>query len=208
MRIKRSDVDKALAISDQLMSDTGLSYEANKYKKMVIRDVNNYSAQYENGEIKHKGAFEINKDLHKDPSMRIVPLALERYFFYNIPIKETIENHKDIFDFCLRLKTNRNSDPFYDFIEDNHVKTIPLSKTTRYFISNNVGAIYTIGSNTSKRSGKRSGVNVGFNATIFNKYEHKDNYNINYNFYITECKKIINTIEGNPLDLFSNNDFA
>ena len=40
MRIKRSDMDKVLKISDQLMIDTGLTYESNTYKKMVIRDVN------------------------------------------------------------------------------------------------------------------------------------------------------------------------
>lgn len=207
MKIKRSDVDEVLKISDQLMVDTGLTYESNTYKKMVIRDVNNYSAQYEYGEIKHKGAFEINKELHKDPSMRIVPLALESYFFKGIPLKDTIQNHKDIYDYCLRIKTNRNSDPFFDYLEDGDLKTIKMDKTSRYFISNKGGAIYTIGSGDSKREGKKNGVNVGYNTTLFNRYEQRDDYNINYNFYIAESKKIVNLIEGSSLDLFSHSDF-
>ena len=44
-------------------------------------------------------------------------------------------------------------------------------------------------------------------SLIFNKYEKKEDYNINYNFYITECKKIINMIEGNTLNLFSDDEF-
>ena len=170
MKIKRSDMEKVLKISDKLMVDTGLTYESNTYKKMIIRDVNSYSAQYESGEIKHKGAFEINKELHKDPSMRIVPLALENYFFNNISIKDTIENHNDIFDFCLRLKTNKNSSPFYDYLKNNEIETIKVDKTTRYYISKSGGSLYTIGSEDSKRSGKKTGINIGYNSIIFNKY--------------------------------------
>ena len=136
--------------------------------------------------------------------MRIVSLALENYFFNNIPVIETIQNNKDIFDFCLRLKTNKNSDPFFDYLENNEVKTMKVDKTTRYYISNSGGSLYTIGSNTSKRNGKKTGINVGYNSVIFNKYEEKDNYNINNNFYVAESKKIINLIEGAPLELFSN----
>ena len=50
--------------------------------------------------------------------MRIVPISLKNYFIYNIPIEETIKNHKDIYDFCLRLKTNSKSIPIYKYIEN------------------------------------------------------------------------------------------
>ena len=68
---------------------------------MAIVDVSTYIAVYEDGSIKHKSDFEIDKELHKNPSMRIVPIALEKYFVEGIPVEETIKNHKDIFDFCL-----------------------------------------------------------------------------------------------------------
>ena len=96
---------------------TGLTYEFNEYKKMVVRDVNNYSAQYSiDNKIKHKGAFEIEKELHKDPSMKIVSIALEKYFFEGIPVKETIENHSNIYDYCLRLKLNSAFSGEYGYI--------------------------------------------------------------------------------------------
>ena len=37
---------------------------------------------------------------------------------------------------------------------------------------------------------------------IFNKYFESDNYNINYNFYIRECNKILDVIENKQLMLF------
>jgi len=179
---------------------TGLTYEFNEYRKMVIRDVNNYSAQYEyDGKIKHKGAFEIDKELHKDPSMRIVPIALSEYFFNGVPITETIKNHTNIYDFCMRLKVDSRFEAEWHYLDDK-ICIKKLSKTTRYFVSNHGGALY-------KRSigeSKIIGVCVGVITTLFNRYEKKtmSDYDINYDFYVKECNKIINQIETKQLSLF------
>ena len=53
---------------------------------MAIRDVSTYIAVYENGDIKHKNAFEIDKELHKNPSMR--SNCLEKYFVEGIPVED------------------------------------------------------------------------------------------------------------------------
>lgn len=183
-----------------MTSLTGLYIEDNVYTKFVVRDVNNYLAVYESGDIKYKGCFEIDKEFHKDPSMRIVPLALSNYFVKGIPIKETILNHKDIFDFCLRLKTNSKSTPiFKHFDEDQNIVDTILPRTTRYYISKNGGTlIKDFGDN------RITGVNIGYSATLFNKYEEKDmkDYNINYHFYIKEANKIKDAVEDKQLYLF------
>lgn len=197
----RNDYQKAVDCTTEMTQITGLTYEFNEYKKMVVRDVNNYSAQYSiDNKIKHKGAFEIEKELHKDPSMKIVPFALQQYFFLGIPIKETIENHTNIYDYCLRLKVNKSYQGEYHHLNNNQHEIINLSKITRYFISNKGGSLYK----KEKTTGKMLGVNVGFVATLFNKYEEKpmSKYNINYQFYISECNKIINQIEDKQLYLF------
>jgi uncharacterized metal-binding protein len=147
-----------------------------------------------------KGCFEIDKEYHKDPSMRIVPIALKEYFVNNIPIKNTILNHKDIFDFCLRLKTNSKSEAKFKYIENGEIKEISLPRTTRYYISNTGGSL-------SKDFGENriSGVNIGYAATLFNKYVEKPmkEYDINYKFYIDESMKIINAVtQGGQLTLF------
>lgn len=198
--LPRKDFDKAKQVGKEMTELTGLYIEDNVYSKFILRDVNNYIAVYEDGNTKLKGCFEIDKEYHKDPSMRIVPIALKEYFVNNIPIKDTIYNHKDIFDFCLRLKTNSKSEAKFKYIENGEIKEISLPRTTRYYISNTGGSL-------SKDFGENriSGVNIGYAATLFNKYVEKPmkEYNINYKFYIDESMKIINAVtQGGQLTLF------
>jgi hypothetical protein len=202
--IDRKYLDKIREVNSQLTKETTLGIEEVLYNKMIMRDVNSYIAVYddntpENEHLKLKGCFEIFQEYHKDPSMRIVPIALKEYFVNGVPIRDTILNHKDIFDFCLRLKVNSKSVAKYVYF-DNGLKEQILPRTTRYYISNNGGNLYKdLGEN------RITGVNVGYTATLFNNYEEKpmEDYNINYSFYINEAMKIVNVItEGGQLKLF------
>lgn len=183
------------------MVETGLDYEWVTYDRMVIRDVNNYSAKFTDSDyIKHKGAFEIDKDLHKDPSMRIVPIALEKYFFEGVPVEETIKNHRNIFDFCLRLKTNRKSIPHFYWldIEENRIYNKKLQRTNRYFISNRGGQLRKLFT-----KGTQTILHKNYRVTLFNDYYEVDNwldYDIDYSFYITEANKIIDIVEYDKLN--------
>lgn len=198
-RLPKKYKEKLLQLSDELTTRCKLTYEVNEYDKMVIRDVNNYSARYLDGTIKHKGDFEIHKELHKDPSGKIVAIALEKYFFNGIPVEETIEKHENIYDFCLRLRINKGCKGQYKCIENERLTIKPLGKTTRYYISNSGGSF-----SKAYDDGRVNGVNVGYIGTVFNVYESKSmkDYNINYKYYIAECKKIINQIEDCQLSLF------
>ena len=129
--------------------------------------------------------------------MRIVPIALKDYFLYDIPIKQTIENHKDIFDFCMRLKINSSTTAYWKGFVNNELKEIKLDRTTRYYVSNRGGILLK-----HFNSGSTSGVNVGFNTTLFNTYVEKDNYDINYRFYISEANKVKNAVVDRQLYLF------
>lgn len=197
--IRREDVDKIRAVNEQLTKETTLGIEEVFYKKMIIRDVNSYISVYddstpENEHLKLKGCFEIDKEYHKDPSMRIVPIALKEYFVNGIPIEQTIKNHTDVYDFCLRLKTNSSCTPYYKHLVNGQLVDTKLDRTTRYYISNiskDSGCLYK-----DFGDGRISGVNIGYNSTIFNKYVEKpfNEYNINYDFYITEAMKIVNVV--------------
>lgn len=200
--LPRKDLDKAKAVSAEMTKLTGLYIEDNVYTKFVVRDVNNYLAVYENGDVKLKGCFEIDKEYHKDPSMRIVPIALKEYFVNGTPIKETICNHTDIFDFCMRLKTKSDSTGiFVHFDKDNKLINTRLSRTTRYYMSSQKGS----GSLIKKyNDGRETGINVGSSCVIFNTYEEKpiSDYNIDYSFYIKEANKIKDAIIDLQLTLF------
>ena len=174
---------------------------------------------------KYKGDFEIDKEWHKNNSQRIVPIALKRYFIDNIPIKETITNHINvkgydfnsktekfdivahgIYDFCIGKKNNFKVDG-YRIVNGDNVEIIE-DKVIRYYISNSNDKLFKL---YSKEDSNRiddsnaifqgnsnnaiEAVNKGFNITLFMDYEEKNDYNINYAYYINECNKIIKEIE-------------
>lgn len=202
--IPRTSLEDIRKVNAQLTKETGLGIEEAFYSKMVIRDVNNYLAVYDDSTkekeyIKLKGDFEVDKEFHKDPSMRIVPIAVKNYFVYDIPVKETIKNHTDIFDFCLRLKTNSKSTPLYRHLVNGKITDDKLGRTTRYYVSNSGGVFLKDFGN-----GRLTGVNVGYSVTEFNRYVKKDikDYDLNYNFYIAEANKLINAVDNGQLELF------
>ena len=200
--IPKNKLEAIREVNNQLTKETTLVIEEAFYKQMIIRDVNNYIAEYDDStpdkeHLKLKGCFEIDKEYHKDPSMRIVPIALKQYFIYNIPITETVHSHTDIFDFCLRLKTNSKSTPYYKYLDDDgRIVDKKLDRTTRYYVSN-VGGIIIKQFDESRASG----VNVGYSVNLFNKYVEKPmkEYDINYNFYISEANKIKYTVDDGQL---------
>ena len=102
--------------------------------------------------------------------MRIVPLAVKNYFLYGTPIQDTIKNHNDIYDFCLRLKTNSNSTGMFIHLVDGEIVTDTLARTTRYYVSRSSKA----GSLVKDFGNKRiSGVNVGYSVMLFNKIKRR-----------------------------------
>lgn len=208
LRIPRNKLEDVRKANEQLTKETTLIIEEALYSKMFLRDVNNYGAVYEdstreNEHIKLKGDFEIYKEFHKDPSMLIVPLAVKEYFVYGIPIEDTIKGHHDIFDFCLQLKTNSKSTPFFRHLVDGKLVDDELHRMTRYYISNdkkNAGILLK----RFVEDGRITGVNVGYSVIIFNKYVEKnwEDYKLDYNFYITEAHKLINPLIMKELSLF------
>ena len=134
--------------------------------------------------------------------MRIVPLAVKNYFVYDIPIEKTIRKHRDIFDFCMQLKTNSSSTPFFRHLVEGQLVDDILGRMTRYYIGKgqNSGILLK-----KFQDGKINGVNVGYSAVLFNKsfiLDNWDNYNLDYQFYITEANKLINPLIMKELDLF------
>ena len=182
--------------------DTKLQLEYVEYSKMVIRDVNNYLAITNKGKVKYKGAFEIDKDYHKDNSFKIIPYALSEYFIKGIPIKDTIMNHKNIYDFCGRQKFTSDSYGETHRLDYNHCgqpynKIEKQQKNVRYFISNN-------GSTFIKQyiKGSSEVINKGYQIKIFNKYYESEDYDINYDYYIKEAQKELENIVSSQLTLF------
>ena len=213
-RVPRSEEHIYYEVCEEWEKITKLVLEHAIYKKMAVRDVSNYLAIFDkvvevkNGEVSYypyndvklKGCFEIDKELHKDPGMRIVPIALKEYFVNGIPIEETIKKHTDILDFCLELKGTREWGAIFKYLEDGVVKIEKLGRINRYYISGSTG---TIGRG-HQSDGRSEQKHSSYGVKMFNRQDDRNikDYELNYNFYIIEANKIINKIEDRQLNLF------
>ncbi len=144
IKIKKSSLEQLNDICAKWEKLTKLELEEACYKKMVISNVNNYLAEYEDGKIKTKGSYEIDVDYHKNRSQRIVPIAIKRFFIDGIPVEETIKNHltagdykgienQGIFDFCIGKKIRSNQN--YVIMSRKGEESKIHDKVIRYYIS-------------------------------------------------------------------------
>jgi hypothetical protein len=181
---------------------TGLELEFNPYKKYVRRDVNSYIVEKENGDIKEKGAFLKEVDLKKAYHMPIVAKTLYAYYIKGIPLKKTLEDCKDIMEFCISQKTAS------DFETELHTaKSIEkLQKTNRFYISKKGGILYKRRlSDTTTKKGSLIGMYVGRTVRILNEYDINipfEEYAVDLAFYEKEVLKIIDEVEPKQIPLF------
>jgi hypothetical protein len=173
---------------------TNLQLETVKYDKMIIGDVNNYIAVYDNGEVKCKGRFEF-KDLpfHKNKSFLIVPKALYAYFIEGMDPKQFIEDNRNIFDYCAGAKLKGDWHFIERGVKDGNFVENKLQKLIRYFISDKGVKLikrHSDGREIQLESGKHL-------QTIFNRTENKpwEEYGINDSYYLDKIYDEIHKIE-------------
>jgi len=197
-------------ICKQWESQTKLNLEYAEYSKMWIGDVNNYGALSTEGKIKNKGRFEVDKFVgsepayHKDNSFRIIPLALQKYFVDGISIEETVNSHRNIYDFCGRQKFNHYSygetnEIAYDITSNPYNLVTKQQKNTRYYIANS-GKTFV----KQYTKGTSEVINKGYQVEIFNTFIDKpwEEYKINTKFYIREAKKELYNIDPIQFKMF------
>ena len=165
----REHIEHTRSICQWWEQITQLTLEEALYSKMCIRDVNNYIAVYENGDVKRKGAYEYNLEMHQDPSALIVPKAANAALLDGADIRTFIENHSDNYDFMMRAKVPRSSNlkmrwPEYDV-------EIDLPKIARYFISKTGGYLFKISPPTGYTGSwkRRSGISDNLYRTVINE---------------------------------------
>ena len=108
VKIKKTHIDKMHEINKWWCETTQYELERTDYSKIIFSTVNDYLAIKTDGKLKFKGDFLIDFELHKNKSAKIIPIALKKYFVDNIPVEETIKNHKNIYDFAIRQKASKD----------------------------------------------------------------------------------------------------
>lgn len=211
--------------------------EDTNYSRIVFRDVNNYIAFIIDNEGNHlkykfKGAYEIDRDYHKNHSKRVVAIAAANYFINDISPEYTLINHLKgnhyefaknykIFDFCIGSKMTGKNKLYERIINGANITDNLLGKVNRYYVSktgnqlvkilppldkayitktekfkqthpNQLDLFDFIDDNTLiKPKNRETNIEAGWKCTLFNKYIEKDDYNLSFNYYLEEVKKLI-----------------
>ena len=222
LEVDVTDPDMFKRITDRWQERFKLQLEFDKYAMLVAPNVNSYLAITTSGKVKEKNAFETEKEIHKDQSMRIVPIAVRAYFEKGIPVEQTIEECKEIGPFLMgvRARTGRLS---YRTTVGGKYEELPLGKTVRYYLSNSGGSIMKIYHTEKKVKQKDISVNqmslfgatdtvttivdkpvsahVGRKMTLFQRWVDIpfEKYDVDKSFYIRECYKLIEEVKSNQL---------
>jgi hypothetical protein len=172
----------------------GADYE--DYEKIVSRDVNNYFDIQTDGKVEFKGALDPKqyiKELKKGYDMPVVSLAVYNFFRYNKPIMQTLQEHKDILDFCKTQNVGKQFEVVYDIVENGKVQTIHSQRHVRFYVATD-GVI--IRKQNVNDVGVESRLAGGLPVQILNTLDDIpiENRHINYKYYYDECYKLINPI--------------
>lgn len=198
-------------ICQEWEAHTNLVLEYVAYSQMIIRDVNNYVAVTKKGnKVKYKGTFKPNAEMRKDGEYHkafnqgVVSTAVNNYFLYNKPILETLHECQDIYEFC---KTGNTVGQWwaetFDIDENgNETNVTKVQKTNRYYLSKNGLKFRKCTYKPDKITGEPKLSTTEYEADkkvkIFNKFYKIpfEEYDIDYDYYVAECEKIIFVIDG------------
>ena len=163
-------------------AQTKFVMEFEKYKSIHCRDVNNYIAIKEDGDIKTKGIF-AKTGLSKNPTNTICIDAIKEYLVNEIPIEETVKNCTDFTKFISVRNVKGGGAKIYEPGEE----ALYLGKAVRwYYATEQVGCIVYAG------SGKMVARTVG--ACPVMEMPDKLPTNIDYDWYINESYSILKDV--------------
>lgn len=197
-KVHRNDKDKFLEACNDQMKMTKLELEFNYYKKMIIRDVNNYIAVSTNNKIKQKGIFEIDLAYHKKSSFRIIPLALTSHFVFGRSYVQYIQDDKNILNFVGGVKKKEDFDLIYTVLKNGSFVNTKLQKVTRYYASKSNSVLMK-----HYKDGRKIQVHAKTNIKVLQELPEEFPSDVNKQYYIRETRKIIDLIENKQYEQFT-----
>jgi hypothetical protein len=217
--IPKKYMDQYYEICEEWEEITQLSLEHDTYKKLILRDVNNYIAlttykevdkekfdvvkaesphykflehqgKYYYAATKCKGAFEfLDLALHKNKSYKIIPETIYNYFIHGIDPEKYLKSSKNIFDFCAGKKILGD----WKFYAEYPNKREELQKTIRYYVSNSGAKLVK----ENFTDGRRTLLEAGpWYQTVYLKHTAIpfNKYDINYTYYLKKINDEINKL--------------
>jgi len=180
--------------------ETNLTLETDEFERFYQFAINDYlgilkgyKETKDKSLLKKKGLFIDTVSLGKGMQPMIIPKAINAYFAEGIPIGKTIRESKDINDFITYQKVGKQ---FYVELNGKQIANI-----NRYYASTGGFYIYKINKETGKAVSllTKSGLKIVNDLTQLKEFP-KD---INYEYYISEARKIVFPMEHTQLTLYS-----
>nr|DAH77669.1 MAG TPA: DNA polymerase [Caudoviricetes sp.] len=191
---------------------TMLTLETEEFTQFYQLAINDYFGVESNNKVKKKGFFLTDIELGRGLTPKIIPEAIINYFVNNIPVEDTIKSCRDIRKFLQAEKTGKQWTVEYnDQIQQ---------RTNRFYVSNSGYYLWKWKlDDTGKKSYqimlKDHGVTLHnrfySNEDLQWKYSQGETfqsiYDINYQYYITQCIKVIEKLKPKQLNLFNFDEF-
>lgn len=196
---RESDIMESVSELERL---TKLSFEADRYEAFYQYAVNDYfgvkdgfSSTKNEELIEKKGMFITKSVLGKGLSPVIIPKAVINYFLYNIPLETTICECDNIYDFVMGQRVAKQFKVEYN--------NKYITRINRYYASTNGYWLYKVKEENGEL--KYANMLTKSGVTILNKIDDTSTADkkINYAYYISEARKIVNELKCRQLDLFT-----
>ena len=204
---KKAKYDELQRILKDWENLTKLKLETEEFVQFYQLAINDYFGLKSDNTVKKKGFFLTNIELGKGLSPKIIPEAIINYFIDGIPVEETITSCRDIRKFLQAEKTGKQWTVEYN----EQVQ----QRTNRFYVSNSG---YYLWKWKLDETGKKQYQNMlkGYGVKLHNrlysdedlqwKYSQGETfqsiYDINYQYYIVQCLKIIEQLKPKQLNLF------
>jgi hypothetical protein len=184
VRVRRTEFDELERVCREWGALTGLNLEQMRYRRMFLRDVNNYIGQYEDGSVKRKGAYEWKTGWHQNAGGLVVPKVAEKVLVDGAPIRETVERWPDLHDFMLRIKVPRGS--YLQWGEG------AVQNTTRYYVARGGKEMVKWMPPLARKPDewRRIGVESGWNVQVCNRIEDAV-LPVDFDYYVEQVEKLV-----------------
>jgi hypothetical protein len=182
VRVPRAHMQRVDETCAWWMHMTGLNLEQVRYRRMFLRDVNNYIGQYEDGTVKRKGAYEWKTGWHQNAGGLVIPKVAEKVLVEGAPIRQTVENWPHLHDFMLRIKVPRSS---YLQWGDHQAQN-----TTRYYVAKGGKPLTKwMPPLKGKTDWRKFAVESGWNVQVCNNIKDVG-LPVDFDYYVQEIEKL------------------
>lgn len=176
---------------------TKLNLEYSYYDEIYMRNANNYFVIKDKKIYKEKGYFSTGFDPMQGFDKPIIPDAIKEYFLNRIPVRQTIEEHKDILDFTTCQNKDKKFHYLYKFIVNGEYKEERFDQALRYYASKGGGLLVkTEGKKNKKGKFEEEAMIANQNVTLINDVTapYPLENPIDYDYYVKQAIAVINDL--------------